>query len=170
MRAVHVLLLATLLSAGCASPKPVPSPPPATSDTLPGSSYTQIEREIMHLVNLERMKTGLDTLRWNAQLDKAAKIQAVQMAAQRKMAHDLPGAGYPGLKDRIRYAGYSYRHIAENVAFGYPDAAYTVAAWMKSSGHRLNILDRASAETGVGVARAKTGELYYCQVFGSRLY
>ncbi|MBA3645259.1 MAG: CAP domain-containing protein [Gemmatimonadaceae bacterium] len=116
------------------------------------------------------MRNHLDTLRWNAQLDRAAKVQAVEMAAERKLAHELPRARYPSLKDRIRYAGYSYRNLAENIAYGYPNAEYTVAAWMASSGHRTNILDRVSVETGVGVARSKTGELYYCQVFGAPLY
>lgn len=163
--------LSLLLAVGCSvAPEPVPARPRVSPAVKPGVNYTQMERDIMHLVNVERMKSGLDTLRWNPQLDKAAKIQAVEMASEHRMAHDLPGAQYPTLKDRIRYAGYGYRHMAENIAYGFPNAQYTVAAWMKSSGHRTNILDRVSAETGIGVARAKTGELYYCQVFGARLY
>jgi uncharacterized protein YkwD len=121
-------------------------------------------------VNVERLKNRLDTLVWNPALDKAATIQAVEMAAERKMAHDLPGAAHPTLNDRIQFVGYRYRRIAENIAYGYPNAAYTVAAWMTSPGHRANILDRAVVETGVGVARSRTGELYYCQVFGARLF
>jgi uncharacterized protein YkwD len=166
------LAISLLLAAGCTAVSPAPNPPPPSAVPVvgPAVNYTQIERDVMHLVNLERMRRRLDTLRWNPQLDKAAKVQAVEMAAEHKMAHDLPGAAYPTLKDRIRYVGYGYRHIAENIAYGYPSADYTVAAWMKSSGHRMNILDRSSVETGVGVVRAETGELYYCQVFGARLY
>lgn len=160
-----------LFVVGCTvAPEPTPAPPAASHPVTPGVNYTQIERDIMRLVNVERMRKRVDTLRWNPQLDKAAKVQAIEMAAEHRMAHDLPGAQYPTLKDRIRYAGYGYRHLAENIAYGFPSADYTVAAWMKSSGHRMNILDRSSAETGIGVARAKTGELYYCQVFGARLY
>lgn len=160
-----------LLAVGCSvAPEPAPARPPVSPPVTPGVNFTEIERDIMHLVNVERMKNKLDTLRWNPQLDKAAKIQAAEMAAEHRMAHDLPGAQYPTLKDRIRYTGYVYRHMAENIAYGYPDPQYTVAAWMKSSAHRINILDRSSSETGIGVARAKTGELYYCQVFGARLY
>lgn len=165
------LSISLLLAVGCSvPPEPAPARQRVSTAVIPGVNYTQMERDIMHLVNVERTKSRLDTLRWNPQLDKAAKIQAVEMAAEHRMAHDLPGAKYPTLKDRIRFTGYGYRHLAENIAYGYPNAQYTVAAWMKSSGHRTNILDRASVETGIGVARATTGELYYCQVFGARLY
>ncbi len=174
MRPHRFLILITLGALACTSaPEPVPPPPPAPSTTQRSGGavdYSAIEREIMHRVNVERMRNHLDTLRWNPQLDQTAKIQAVEMAAERKMAHELPGARFPTLKDRIRHAGYSYRNLAENIAYGYPNAEYTVAAWMASPGHRTNILDRVSVETGVGVARAKTGELYYCQVFGAQLY
>ena len=174
MSRYHLLPLTLLAVSACSTrePAPAPSPAPPTTTQTGGDAvnYTAIERELMHRVNLERAKIRLDTLRWNAQLDKAAHVQAVQMAAEGKMAHDLAGAQYPTLRDRVRYSGYSYRHLAENIAYRYPGAAATVAAWMASPVHRANILDRVSYETGVGVARAKTGELYYCQVFGARLY
>src|SRR5207237_8065349 len=109
--------------------------------------YSKVEREIVHLINVERIRNRLDSLVWNPQLDKAAKIQAVEMASERKMAHDLPGTTYPTLKDRIRYVGYGYRHIAENIAYGYPTATYAVGAWMNAPGHRANHLDRAVLAT-----------------------
>ena len=160
--------------AGCIPvPIPVPVPAPSPQPVTPapeGSTYSGIEREILQRVNVERRKQRLDTLVWNPALEQAARLQALEMAAEHTMAHDLPGAPYPTLKDRVRHVGYSYRHVTENIAYGYPTAAYAVGAWMSSAGHRANILDRVSVETGVGVARAKSGELYFCQVFGARLY
>ena len=164
------ILLPLAVALGCATsqpPAPSPPTPPAVRTKVP--DYTRIEGEIMHLVNLQRAGHGLDTLIWNAALDKAAKIQAVNMAGEGKMAHDLPNADHPTLKDRVTFVGYAYRRLAENIAYGYPDAHYAVDGWMASSGHRANILDRAVTETGIGVARSATGELYYCQVFGARL-
>jgi len=159
---------------GC-SPKPAPPPAPsptpapaAVETTVP--EYDRIEREVIHFVNVERMRNHVDTLIFNPSLETAARVQAVQMASERKMAHDLPGAPHPTLRDRAQFSGYRYRHLAENIAYGYPTATYAVGAWMNSPGHRANILDRAAVETGVGVARAKTGELYFCQVFGAPFY
>lgn len=150
-------------------PLPVPSPAPApNSARVP--EYSRIEQEIIRLVNVERRRSRLDTLVWNPALDRAAKIQAVEMAVKSKMAHELPDATHPTLTDRARFVRYRYAYLAENIAYGYPSAAYAVGGWMASPGHRANILDRAVVETGVGVARAKTGELYFCQVFGARLY
>jgi uncharacterized protein YkwD len=174
MKSNHFYLFVTEVVAACSpaqppAPSPVPAPVPAVVDSkVP--EYDRIEREVIHLVNVERMRNGRDTLVLNQSLQKAATVQAVQMAARRKMAHELPGADYPTLGDRIRYAGYVYRRLTENIAYGYPTAANAVAAWMTSPGHRQNILDRGVRETAVGVARAKTGELYYCEVFGTRLY
>lgn len=165
------LASASLFAVACATaPKPVPAPAPSTPVATNVPDYSKVEREILHLINVERLRNRLDTLVWNPRLDKAAKIQAVEMASERKMAHDLPGAPHPTLKDRVQFSGYRYSHIAENIAYGYPTATYAVGAWMNSPGHRANILDHELVETGVGVARAKTGELYFCQVFGARLY
>jgi uncharacterized protein YkwD len=90
----------------------------------------------------------------------------MNMAALRTMAHELPTTEQPTLKDRITFVRYQYQHLTENIAFGFPDARNAVAGWMASPGHRTNILDRGVSETGIGIARARTGELYYCEVFG----
>lgn len=175
MKLVRAALASSLaLGASCvAAPSATPPPrpqPPRTSAQKSIPEFPTVEREIIRLVNVERRRNRLDTLVFNAALDKAARIQAVEMAAERKMAHELPGAPLPTLKDRARSAGYEYRQLAENIAYGYPSARGVVDGWMKSPPHRANILDRGVVETGVGVARAKTGELYFCQVFGGRLY
>src|SRR2546423_8126103 len=96
------LAAASLFAAACATaPKPAPAPAPSIPVETSVPDYSKVEREIIHLVNVERIRNRLDTLVWNPQLDKAAKIQAVEMASERKMAHDLPGAPHPTLKDRV---------------------------------------------------------------------
>jgi uncharacterized protein YkwD len=175
MKPLGIPLSIAVFSASCASPpQPAPVPPPqpvripeAQQGTV---NFSSVEREIFHYVNVERARNRLDTLVFNAALDKAAKIQATEMAAERKMAHELPGAAYPTLKDRAAHVGYGYRRIAENIAYGYPNARAVVDGWIKSPAHRANILYKGVVETGVGVARASTGELYYAQLFGARLY
>ena len=82
----HLLSLTLITALGCTiAPEPAPGPAPSPSPTTTGGSsvnYSGVESEIMHRVNLERLKNHLDTLRWNPQLDKAAKVQAVEMAAE----------------------------------------------------------------------------------------
>jgi uncharacterized protein YkwD len=45
--------------------------------------------------------------------------------------------------------------VAENLARGYPTADGTVAAWMRSPGHRANILDGRLTLIGVGAVYAR---------------
>ena len=79
------------------------------------------------------------------------------------------GPQLPTLGDRARYVGYPFGRMAENVAQGYPDAETVVQGWMNSRAHRHNVLDGGVQETGIGIARAPGGGLYFCQVFGRRL-
>jgi uncharacterized protein YkwD len=58
--------------------------------------------------------------------------------------------------------------IAENVAWNdRPEdlsARVAVAGWLQSAGHRANI-EGNYLSTGIGVARAPGGALYYTQIF-----
>ena len=62
--------------------------------------------------------------------------------------------------------GYAYRSSGENVAEGYTSGAALMASWMTSPPHRANILSAKYTETGVGMARSKSGRVYSVQVFG----
>ncbi len=160
-----------LLVAGCAIPvgAPAPSPPsPANAGASP-SAYSGTEARIFALINAERQHQGLPALVYNSQLDRMAKIQAANMARLQKMAHTLPESQLPTLGDRARFVAYPFGRLAENVAQGYPNAETVVQGWMTSRGHRHNVLDAGIVETGIGIARAPGGGLYFCQVFGRRL-
>lgn len=53
----------------------------------------------------------------------------------------------------------------ENIAWNQEDEEEVTTAWMNSSGHRANILNRNFSKVGFGVAAAKDGSLYWCTVF-----
>ena len=57
---------------------------------------------------------------------------------------------------------YRYSAIAENVAQGQKNPSQVVNAWMKSPGHRKNILSPKYTEIGVGYSNN-----YWTQVFGN---
>jgi uncharacterized protein YkwD len=149
---------------------PISQPaPPARSAYPTSGSFGATEARIFDLINEQRRNYGLPPLVFNAQLDAMAKIQSTQMAEFQRMAHVIPDADFPTLSDRARHVGYPFGEIAENVALGYPNAESVVEGWMSSKGHRANILARDVVETGIAIARSKSGGLYYCQVFGRRL-
>lgn len=159
--------VAAMLVVACATaPRPATdrSPaPPSTGVTAPDPASD----DIVVRTNTERKALGLPALARNLALMNAAQLQANQMAAFNRMAHDLPGAAYPSLDARLDAVGYRMRASGENVAEGYPSGAAVVAGWMTSPGHRANIVSTHFTEIGAGMATAKSGRRYYAQVFGA---
>jgi uncharacterized protein YkwD len=104
---------------------------------------------VLSTVNALRAKAGCGPLRMNAKLAAAAKVHARAMAEQNFFSH----AGTDGsrLTSRIARQGYSYRSAAENIAAGQESARKVVTSWLKSAGHRRNILDCGMSETGIAV-------------------
>jgi uncharacterized protein YkwD len=74
-------------------------------------------------------------------------------------------------KTRVEREGYQSAAGAENVAFfdgvgGIKLANTVVDGWSNSPKHRENMLSERFTEIGVGVARSKSGKVYFCEVFG----
>lgn len=169
MRFAKILLgVAATSLVGCSIPMAAPSPGPVAHPET-GGSYASMEARIFELINAERARHGLRALDWNERLDRAAKIQAQNMARLRKLSHTLPESDLPTLSRRAQYVGYPFGRIAENIALGYPNAESVVQGWMASPGHRKNILNQDVVDAGLAVARSSSGRLYYCQVFGTQL-
>lgn len=144
---------------------PPPAPRPTTRPAPPARSLATIVDTVFLLTNRERTRASLTPLRRNPELARAAQIHAEQMAAAGKLAHDLPGARFPSLASRLKVVGYAYRNVGENVAEGYTSGAALMAGWMTSAPHRANVLSARYTETGVGMARSRTGRTYHAQVF-----
>lgn len=75
------------------------------------------------------------------------------------------GRGGSNFITRSKAAGYA-RPSAENIAWGYRSAEDVVDAWMRSPGHRENILNCRSKTVGVGAVYSQSGAPYYTQDFG----
>lgn len=163
------------LASACHRPAQVrarASPPAHGSPTAPASgerseeSEDAVVDEVFARTNAERRAAGLPELKRNVNLMVAAQIQASQMANRNLMAHEIPGAPYPTLRSRLAAVSYPLQAAGENIAAGYDDGAQAVSGWMRSSGHRANILSNVYTELGASVARSRSGKPYYAQVFG----
>jgi uncharacterized protein YkwD len=129
------------------------------------------------LVNRERARRGLRRLRENRRLSTAARRHARDMALRNYFSHrSLSGATF---LDRIRRTGYlqgaGYWTVGENIAWGEGILASPreiVRAWMRSPGHRQNILARRFRQIGLGVSPGTPvpgrGGSTYVNTFGSR--
>lgn len=113
----------------------------------------KFERQILHFVNQERRKRDISPLRWNDIYYSKAQSRAREIT--RRFIHEnLPGiAGENIMKMPVgRVAGVGLvRH--KNLAVSF------VRQWMKSPGHRANILRAGYTSSCVGLA--KTGRYYF---------
>ncbi|MEU4219180.1 CAP domain-containing protein [Actinoplanes sp. NPDC026623] len=128
-------------------------------------SFTTLQTQVVSLSNKARVKAGCKALRVNDKLLWAARGHSKYMAATGTLTHT--GSGRSTFITRAKAAGYPVPR-SENVAFGYRSAAEVVNGWMKSPGHRRNLLDCGAKTFAVGVVYASDGTPYYTQDFGSR--
>jgi uncharacterized protein YkwD len=129
----------------------------------------RVRAEVLTRVNDERRRAGLQPLTLDLPLDAAAQSHAEDMLQRSYFAHRGRDGGT--VRERARAAGYQWQAIGENLAMGQLSPKEVVESWMRSPGHRENILDRRYLQTGVGLALGrdpKTGEyrVLWVQTFG----
>ena len=112
-------------------------------------------QSIFDKTNATRQSLRIRALTEDTTLDAKAQALAESMARQHKIFHSAD------LRANVP-AGYST--LGENVAVG-PDMNPGHAAWLRSSGHYANIVDKAYSRIGVGVAKGSDGQYYVAQDF-----
>ncbi len=125
----------------------------------------RMQSDIVYWTNQWRVKVGCPKLRLDANLARAGRNHSTWMARTGRFSH--VGVGGSSFVTRARAAGYTAAR-SENIAWGYRDGAQVVSAWMKSPGHRANIVDCRAKAFGVGAAYSAYGTPYFTQDFGSK--
>ncbi len=131
---------------------------PTTSNNI-----SELENEVIRLVNIERTNAGKPALSLNSELSRVARIKSEDFVKNNYFSHYSPTYGSPF--DMMKNFVITFTAAAEYIASGQRSAKAAVDTWMKSSGHRDNILNPAYNQTGVGVARDNKGNLYWTQMF-----
>lgn len=125
-----------------------------------------LQAALLTAMNAERARAGVPQFATHPTLQKAAQDHAEWMAANQNLDHY--GAGGSTFTQRIHAAGmYPSVAAAENIAGDFRTAAFCVAAWMSSRGHRSNMLNPSYLTTGCGIAVDRNGEFYWCAVYGA---
>ena len=147
--AVNILL-------GSLPPSPFPTPWPGTS-APPSTSGNSFEDEVLRLTN-ERRAAGavcggqpmppVGPVTANATLRASARAHSADMARRNYFSHTTPEGAGPA--ERAVGAGYQGRMVGENIAAGQADPARVVQAWIDSTGHCENLMDRRYRVLGVG--------------------
>jgi len=148
-------------------------------------NITRVERWVWRYTNAERSQRGLNNVSYAPRVANVARGHSKNMAKHDYIGHTEPNGEtgkerYQGVCD---YSGSGYT-FGENVANGYYEkrftawktdetvyltterevAKYLVNEWMRSEGHRENILREGWSELGVGVA-ASGNKVYASQTF-----
>ena len=133
--------------------------------TVPHPASGRMEARVLDRVNKARTDKGLPTLRADARLSDVAREYSCRMARDDVFGHTSPTGGT--LRDRVRASGYDYTAAGENLAktvnARYP-IERAVLGWLKSEGHRNNIMSAEFTVTGVGICHRAT-TYYFTQIF-----
>jgi uncharacterized protein YkwD len=126
------------------------------------------DERTLRLHNRARKNRGIRPLCVRPELTKAARFHSAEMIRKDRLWHGNVGR-------RLKRFGYNWLTYGENIAWGSgsrgsPERIFR--SWMKSRGHRSNILNRRFREIGVGVKtgtfKGTRGATVYTVDFGTR--
>jgi len=136
---MHAALAATLLSGVLAGEMPA-------SAEKPDLELHKVEANIIKRTNQQRARYGLRPLRIAPRLIRSARRHAAWMTRNRSLVH-------------------TRAPVAENIAMGQRSSSEAVSDWMRSPGHRANILNPSYRFIGAAAYRTPGGTIYWCQQF-----
>lgn len=137
--------------------KPIVTEPPeieyptvtTTILTVEDEEDKAFEGELLRLVNAERDKKNLPTLKYSKDLAKAANVRARELTVT--FSHTRPDGTTCFTVSEFVYG--------ENIASGQTNPTAVVNSWMNSQGHKDNILNETYKSAAIGCYN--DGETYY---------
>jgi hypothetical protein len=132
----RLLLIGTLLLAHGAAAQNVP--------VFDADAEAQVFAEL----NQSRAEAGVPALKIDGKLREAARRHTLLLAKRHVLSHQFPGE--PPLTERVRSAGVIFTAAAENVGMN-TELNDVNDMFMRSPGHRTNMLNAAYDAVGIGV-------------------
>ena len=118
--------------------------------------------DVFTRTNQERQLRGLAPFAWDGRSAVIAQ----------EWAEEMQRTGYrhrSNLAERFNQAGF-VGSIGENIAVGYRSSAQVHDAWMKSDGHRHNLLNPGFTGMGVGIVCRSDGTMMAVENFVGQGY
>lgn len=116
--------------------------------------------DLLDYINQIRAEHNKDPFILDDRLQVAAQKHSDWQYTHNRMSHD-EGWGGPDFSERIANEGFNASSCAENVAWGADTIEEVMEMWMKSRGHRANILGNYDY---IGIAKSAS---YWTMVFGN---
>lgn len=142
-----------------AEPIITPVPKEEPKPVYKNPTYAEWRQDILKLTNIERAKVGVSPLIYSYDVEYGAQIRAEEIIDN--FSHTRPD----GSRFFTVLPNLDYRYIGENLALGYKSPEEVVAAWMRSDGHRENMLASKYQYLGVGIAKDDDGRYRWVQIF-----
>ena len=167
------------LGIACSSPKNAPlGPAPRTAETVPKApapvpqaEHDALEERVFAFTQRERQRQGLPPLQPDGTLASIARLHSEDMLRHGYFSHEDRQGRSPderiaqghrrliGLTAENLWMGSGYAGIALDDI-----AATMIDSWLKSPGHRRNLLNPEYTRLGVGIAQ-ENGEVRVTQCF-----
>ncbi|MCA0988341.1 CAP domain-containing protein [Guptibacillus algicola] len=122
-----------------------------TNQAEPSGEISKEVQQVIDLTNKERRKQGLPDLKAYTKLSDVAQEKSRDMQEKNYFSHTSPTYGSPF--DMMRDFGVDFNTAGENIAQGQQTPQSVVDAWMKSEGHRKNIMNKSFTHIGVGLVQ-----------------
>ena len=150
----------------------VPAPTLAWS---PGSYSSTSETQLNTLQNQARASAGLKALKVDTALRTIARWRSKDMIDRDYFSHTIKGTSHNVFYYMTNKYSYCYKTAGENIGtVQWPGASVDqVTTWvfnqfMKSSGHRANILGKAWDAVGVGAYQGPDGTYMWTVIFADK--
>lgn len=143
---------------------PDPEQPEVTPTPEAPEENIQLSKEVRRvaeLVNEERAKAGLPALTLSVEISNAALVRAKETV--QSFSHTRPDGR--NFSTALTDAGIRFTSSGENIAWGQKTPEAVMKAWMNSSGHRANILNKNYTQIGIGYHVTSSGTPYWTQLF-----
>ena len=123
-------------------------------------AYSDIETEILNLVNQFRKDNNLSTLKVLNIISSEADTHTNYMIVNGEVSHANFNIRAQNL---IKNAGAKF--VSENVAYGYSSAQAVFNGWINSSGHKKNIENPDATHFGISTESDENNRNYFTQIF-----
>lgn len=125
-------------------------------------TYSSFELEVLDLVNAYRAEANLQQLDLLDDSSRQAELHNKHMIEHNEVCHDDFPSRYNALVTEA-----DAKAVSENVAYGYRTAEAVVQAWIKSEGHRENLLGNHT-HFGISINQDPNGKNYFTNIFVRR--
>ena len=161
LAALIIVLVSGLMACAPAPFPPIKSSGASLKEKVPPSD---LEGHFIRLINEERGRQRLAPLSFSPLLARTAEAHSQDMARNNFFSHRSPDQG--GTEERVKRSGYRWWAYGENIGCGQETPEKILAAWMKSSSHRENILGATYTEVGIGFIKGGECRYYWTALFG----